>query len=284
MKRQLLVLCFTSVGWTQSRAPAFEAASIRSLGPTEVSSGVTIDSARIRIHGFSLKSLILEAYQIDETRLVGPTWLSMERYVIEAAIPQNASPDQLPSMLQSLLAERFILEARRVSRVETVYAIVPNRGGTKLRERIGVEAKPPPEPIAFRVFSGSLFMTVSGGFKFEFAGGDPQITSTSNGLHLQASRISSLVKLLSLCADKPVVDRTKLNGSYQIELDVTDEQVSDRLSAIMAPPGANAMEPPPIGAGSMRQMLRGLGLTVENRTEPVDTLIIDRIEKAPTPN
>lgn len=115
-------------------------------------------------------------------------------------------------------------------------------------------------------------------------GGDLQITPRPNGVHLVASRISSLAELLSRCADKPVVDRTNLKGSYQIELDVADEQIDNWVSVVMAPPGANATEPQPIDAGSLRQMLRGLGLNVENRNEPVDTLIIDSIEKMPTAN
>src|SRR5579863_1277468 len=284
MKLHLVFLCFAPVVWTQSNTPAFEVTSVRPLGPAEVSRGMTMDGGRLRIHGFSLQSVILAAYQIRETQLVGPAWLANERFVIEATLPPNAREDQLPTMLQGLLAERFMLRARHVGREQTVYAIVPDPKGLKIRQKTSLGPTPPTEPAAFRVFSGSAFMTGPGDFKFVLAGGDLQITPGPNGVHLKASRISSLVELFSLCADKPVVDRTNLKDSYEIELDVTDEQIDDRVSAIMAPPGANAAEPEPIDAGSLRQMLRGLGLNVENRTESVDTLIIDSIEKTPTPN
>jgi uncharacterized protein (TIGR03435 family) len=293
LKRRLLFLCFAPIVWAQNRAPAFDVTVVRPMGPTEASKGLTIDGGRIRISGFSLQSVILHAYQLKEYQLVGsPGWLATDRFYIEATLPRNTTEDQLPIMLQGLLTDRFMLKAHRVTRDQTVYAIVVDRGGLKVKERTGEVPTRSAEPPSFRAFSGSLVLTNPAdpgqGGKFVLAGGDLQILLRPiGGLHIQASRISGLVELLSRCSDKPVVDRTTLKGSYQIDLDVTDDRMDDLLSVVMAPPGANLVGPDsskPADAGFLREIVKGLGLNVESRSEPVETLVIDSIEKKPTAN
>src|SRR5207245_11222603 len=62
----------------------------------------------------------------------GPDWLGSERYDIVAKLPPNSSRDQIPLMLQTLLAERFKLTLHREKKVMPVYALVAGKNGSKL--------------------------------------------------------------------------------------------------------------------------------------------------------
>jgi uncharacterized protein (TIGR03435 family) len=197
---------------------------------------MTIDGGLIRIGGLSLQPVILEAYQIKTSQLVGPAWLATERFDIQATMAPNATQDQLPSMLRELLTDRFMLNAQRVSREQTVYALVPGQGGLKISEKTSKGTTSSVEPADLRVLSASIVLTKAGEFRLTLAGGDLQITGRPNGMHIRASRISSLAELLSRCSDKLVVDRTNLKGCYQIEFDVIDDRMDDLVTAIVTSP------------------------------------------------
>ncbi len=286
MKPKLLFLFFAPVVWAQSGTPAFEAASIRPVGAAETPSGVTMDGARIRIGAFPLQPVILHAYGIKDYQLVGPAWLQTDRFVIEATLPRGATEEQVPGMLQGLLARRFQLKAHRASRVQNVYAIVVDRGGLKIPQVTGGGPAPAAEPPLYRSFSLALVQTNPGEFASTLAGGDLRVTQGPSGMqHIQASRISSLAELLSLGTGKPVVDRTDLTGSYKIEIDVTDERLDNLVSAATSPREGNLFPAAvPVDAGILKDALKGLGLNVETRREPVETLVIDSIEKTPSAN
>jgi uncharacterized protein (TIGR03435 family) len=130
-------------------------------------------------------------------------------------------------MLRGLLTDRFMLNAQRVSREQTVYALVRGQGGLKISEKTSKGTTPSVEPADLRGLSASIVLTKPGEFRLTLAGGDLQITGRPNGMQIQASRISSLAELLSRCSDKLVVDRTNLKGSYQIEFDVSDDRMDD---------------------------------------------------------
>ena len=57
------------------------------------------------------------------------------------------------------------------------------------------------------------------------------------------------------------------------------------MTAIMTSPlAANSVDIEPVDAAFLRQILKGLGLTVESRKEPVEMVLIESIERTPTAN
>src|SRR5215471_9896512 len=100
---------------------AFEVASIKpaeQLDPTKMMSGqahvgVKIDQARVDIGFLSTAELIRMAYKLKSYQLIGPEWLTAQRWDIMAKMPPGADKAQVPEMLQTLLAERFRLEFHR---------------------------------------------------------------------------------------------------------------------------------------------------------------------------
>ena len=71
----------------------------------------------------------MEGYQIT-----GPHWMATTRSDILARMPEGAIKEQVPEMLQALLAERFKLAIRHESGEQQAYALVAGEDGPKLKE------------------------------------------------------------------------------------------------------------------------------------------------------
>src|SRR5580658_4924119 len=117
------VVAFFVVASCILSAQTFEVASVKLSAP-ETGSGPRStgavprqqESARINYPHVSLKAVIAAAYGVDTDRVSGPQWLDDERYDISAKLPDGASPDQTPVMLQHLLADRFHMTAHEETR------------------------------------------------------------------------------------------------------------------------------------------------------------------------
>ena len=72
---------------------------------------------------------------MKDHQVVGPDWISTDRFNIHATLPAGAARDQVPEMLQTLLEQRFQLKMHRGSKEFPVYAIVLAKdGASKLKE------------------------------------------------------------------------------------------------------------------------------------------------------
>ena len=65
-------------------------------------------------------------------RITGPDWINSTRFDISATFPGGATPEQFPKMMQSLLHDRFKLQAHMESRESPIYALEVARGGLKI--------------------------------------------------------------------------------------------------------------------------------------------------------
>jgi uncharacterized protein (TIGR03435 family) len=323
----------------QTPAPAFEVASIRPAPPiTELTAqirsgkahvGMSIDGARADFGFVSLADLIAQAYRIKPYQLTGPDWMKQQRFDVTATIPDGASKDQVPEMLQSLLADRFKLAVRRETKDLPVYALVVGKNGLKMKESPpeeaavagsdapapvvpGVAAPPPPGPGrrgAFALGTPDGPVTVRQEGRGMLITGGPEGTmrvSTGEGgnMRMEMSRMpmARLADLLTTFVDRPVVDMTELKGAYQVALELPMQELVNMARA-MAPelagpggpigrgpnpdggaagPGASAASDP--SGTSIFQAVQQLGLRLEARKAPVETIVVDRLEKTPTEN
>src|SRR6185503_19368558 len=94
----------------------------------------------------SLANLICIAYKIKPHQLSGPDWMAAQRFEIMAKMPEGASKDQVPTMLQALLAERFKLTVHRDNKEQSVYAMVVGKNGHKMKEVAADPAAPAAAP------------------------------------------------------------------------------------------------------------------------------------------
>jgi len=274
----------------QTPRPEFEVASIHPVdqnNQAQVNVGVHIDGAQVNITYFALKDYIRVAYKIKDYQIVGPDWLASEHYDISAKLPSGATRDQVADMLKSLLEDRFKIKSHMDSKEFPVYALIPAKGGVKLKESpVDPETQPAAGSSApnvnVNVTGGARGVTINLGRGAYFSFAD-------NKLEAKKLTMVAFCDTLARFMDKPIVDMTELKGTYDITLNFTQEDYTAMLirSAISAgvalPPQALKMLELSSG-DSLASGLQMVGLKLDSRKAPLPVLVVDKIEKTPTAN
>jgi uncharacterized protein (TIGR03435 family) len=173
-------------------------------------------------------------------------------------------PDTISLMLQSLLDERFKLRVHWETRELPVYEVILAGGTPKIRlsddqnpliDLNDPSRQPPPR-------SNGLPGLTRGSY---FVGGRNPKRFGSMALPL-----SAFIHVLINDTGRPVIDKTGLNGLYDITLEWTPDNL-----ALSGTPG----DAPLLSAAMQEQ----LGLRLVSTKGPVKVLVIDSVEK-PSPN
>src|SRR5262249_21774034 len=132
---------------TVKLAPPLDPAQIAAGGKVHV--GMQVDKVRVDI-GLPLAAIITQAFKAKTYQLQLPDWISKEpqMYDIMATLPEGATPDDVPEMLQNLLKERFGMQYHRETKVRDVYALIQGKGPLKFQavETSAPEASPAAPP------------------------------------------------------------------------------------------------------------------------------------------
>jgi uncharacterized protein (TIGR03435 family) len=299
----------TGTAWGQSTsAPAFDVASIRPAAPLQqqiasrqLRVGATITDARADLRSVSLAELVAMAYRIKPFQLSGPEWIKAERYDLQATLPPGTNKDQVPEMLQTLLAERFHLKIRREDREHSVYALVQGSDGHKLTASAPPAAQPAAPPEGARTLDlGGQQLHITGDNRSMAAtgpdGASVRATQSSDGamqMMLGNMTLGRLAETLTTFVDRPVVDQTGLEGGYDIPLQLRQEDVMAAVRnaaqqagvAVPVLPGAPAAGQAADPAGSsIFASVRQLGLRLEPRRLPLETIVVESADKVPIAN
>jgi len=118
-----------------------------------------------------------------------------------------------------------------------------------------------------------VLLAGKGGPKFRESKGEGASTMTPGrfGFSAQRASTSQLAEYLSIPMRRPVLDMTGLSGRYDFSLDLT----------VYAGSGTHADDMASLVVTAVQEQL---GLKLESRKGPVETIVIDRIEKTPTGN
>jgi uncharacterized protein (TIGR03435 family) len=274
MKLGIIIPLCCCAGFAQG--PAFEVASIKPADPSpmgRIQIGMNVDAGMLRYNNVSLKDCIRAAYRVKDYQIEGPDWIGETRFNINAKLPAGASKEQVPEMLQSLLADRFKVQLHRETKPHAIYALVVDKGGPKL--------KPAGVPV------GDAGVRGGGGR------GNMMMMMGPDGLHAKASSatVSGMAEMISRFADRPVVDMTGIQGQYDFDLAFTPENVRNMPGGgpvAMHAPGPDGEGHPADAAGHERNTIfdavQRYGLKLEPRKAPMEILVVDRAEKAPTEN
>ena len=134
--------------------------------------------------------------------------------------------------------------------------------------------------------------------------GQMHMTVGENGamrMEVGKMTMSEFAELLTQFTDRQVVDMTELKGSYQVALDLPMEELMNlakrmmpEIAAMAGAGGAPGATTPSSGltgitasdpfGGGMFQAVQQLGLKLDPRKVPMETLVIDHVEKEPTEN
>jgi uncharacterized protein (TIGR03435 family) len=249
MRNLLPTLVALSV-FAQPTPPAFEAASIHILEPPFQRLYMkTISGTRVRLEGYAITNLVSDAfgvkrYQVD-TKAVSETSGGVF-YDIDARAATSPTPAEFQAMLQTLLVERFHLAIHHETRSLPIYALVVDKNGPAL-----TSATEDDTPDCATLFG--------------------PVQPTDRNYRYRYTNCPTTKLAETLPADRPVIiDKTGLTGRYNISIFITPEF---RMQ--------NGSEP-----GDIRFLdaVRKLGLRLEPQNAPFDTIVIDHIDNAPTPN
>ncbi len=292
----------------------FDAASVKPAGPfvpgTPVTSLLprggpgTDDPGRITYGRITLMGLLARAYEVQMDKIHGPGWLGDgDMYSVAATMPPGTTKEQFQVMLQNLLAERFQMKLHHETRDFPGYELVVAAGGPKLKETTQ-DSGIAEADIAMRV-----------GNPFQIPAGPGQRLRKGQGTYsaqFQARTVAEFVKYLGDMlhdaagedAGAPrarIVDKTGLSARYDFNVAFDCRGctgIAGLSAAVRAtlpmPGGRDAGEGPAAGAASepgsglpdiFTALDKQLGLKlVKVKAVPVDVLIVDHVEKAPTGN
>ena len=278
----------TGFGQAPQARVEFDVASVKTAPPIaaeqQVNVGVQVDGAQVHCSNCSLKECIQIAYRLKDYQVTGPDWLS-ERLQVDAKLPAGAKREQVPEMMQALLADRFGMKAHRETKELPVYAIAVAKGGLRIKES-------PPDPDADSAGAAApVNVTGSGGrggVSINLGGGSYYVFA-NNKFEAKKLTMAVLADSLTRYMDRPVVDMTGLTGKYDLTLQLTQQDYLGMLvrSAVgvgvsVSPEALRYME----GASdeSLFSAMDALGLNLEPRKAPLELLVVDQVSKAPTAN
>lgn len=225
------------------QALAFEVASIHPhQGLLQSFMDFSSSGPRVRLEGYNLRALIMEAYNFRNFQVSMPGIDEQQdtNYDIVAIAPEGTAPtrDEFRRMLQTLLADRFQLKAHIEKRQVPAYALVIGKGAPKLR--------PPSEP------------------RHELHG----VNGRNQFLETDSITMPDLANEIwdGFISDRPVIDRTGLTGTYKLRIEATPEFRIDR-------------DPQPDDLSIFTAVQEQLGLKLEPSTGPLDILVIDSAQK-----
>ena len=220
------LILFTSLASTQpsTKPLEFEVASIKPADPgAHVDNLYTDRGAGLHEENFPLRYIITFAYDIRDFQLANaPAWIGTERYDIVAKIAAaGAMPDpktmsdqesgladrQLRERIRALLANRFGLAVHHEYREQSVYALTVSKSGPKLS-------------------------AATAGDQYGFRGGRG---GQSQGFGITMTMFANE---LARITERPVIDKTALNGKYDYVLNWTPDLAAARPDG--TPPPDNA--------------------------------------------
>jgi uncharacterized protein (TIGR03435 family) len=196
---------------------------------------------------FPVRQMIALMYWIPLHQVTGgPDWIDTAPYDIEAKADHPYSLDDLHTMFQNLLADRFHLKFHIEQREGPVYALTIDKSGLKMRpNQTPQDYKVPIVPNGFGVYAGTR---VSMRYLTWFL--SQQLRSEG----------------------RPVVDRTGLTGNYDFTLSFLPELPPNTSPENLAP----ELRDRPSLVDAVREEL---GLTLQRDKGPVPYLVIDQIDR-----
>jgi uncharacterized protein (TIGR03435 family) len=221
----------------------------------------------------TLRMLLRNAYNIPDSRMSGgPSWIGIDRFDVEARSDGAEPAAQVRAMLRSLLEDRFKLNARIETRDLPVYALIVARSDGKLGNQLrrsgdacvpptppaGAPPPPPPPPGATPTVTQCPSILAPGAI---------------SGRQLTMGR---LAETLSPWIDRTVIDRTGLEGNFDVDL----QWMFDR--SLSGGPGDFGRGGPPPSSdlpSLFTAIQEQLGLKLASQRAAVEMLLIDRAEK-----
>ena len=193
MRTCFLLLGLCGLASAQSKL-AFEVVSIKSgvpPTPENIQSGAfrvtfNVNGSRVQLSGYTPVALLSRAFRVELAQVDAPDFARSEYFEIQATLPEGTTREQVPEMLQTMLAERFKLAYHRESRDYQMSVLTVGKNGMKLA-RVPDGTQIP--PTTNRLADGGVRMT-------------------------QTGTVTSLFPVMKSFGGLQMVDETGLDGIY----------------------------------------------------------------------
>ncbi|MGO8731295.1 MAG: TIGR03435 family protein [Terriglobia bacterium] len=273
---------------TVAPQPSFEVASVkrdRSGGP---GIRIMLPTGRFTATNVTAKMLIEFAYNGNQAGLSlrddqvsgGPSWISSEKYDIDAKVEDSLVKEQeekLPFdqwatqvrlMVQSLLTDRFKLKVSHMSKELPVYGLVIAKNGSKLTLSTVPPLGPPgANPPGSERPKGPMMRMGRG-----------EIT----GITMSAGALADVLSRQPELEGREVIDETALKGNYDFTLHWTPDQSQAAMfkGPAEGKPGTDNAPPPESSGPSLFTAIQEqLGLKLESKKGQVEIVVIDHVEQ-----
>ena len=234
--------------------PGIEVATVKPSKPDEQARLITFRGREIVIIGFTLNDIIKFGYNVQEKQLInGPAWMGTDRFDVNVQPdqPGTPNPDQFRMVLQKVVTDRFAFKFHGDKKELSAYVLTVGKDGPKMTKSTDDAALP------------SLFFGPLG------------------TLHVANATMGDFANLMqSAVLDRPVVNRTALDGKWNFLLKWTpDESQFAGLGVKVPPPSDAADAPPPLFTAIQEQ----LDMKLDAQKTLVDVMVIDHVDH-PSPN
>lgn len=229
----------------------FDVVSIRPSNPDAPGKLFTVKGRQVLTLNTTLADLITMAYNIHTRQISGgPAWMESDKFDVTGQPQAEGTPstEQLRALIKSMLADRFQLTVHTEKKELPAYAIVVGNNGPKLTSN-----DTNPNGLPSLLFKGLGMLPAVNASMDDFA------------------RV-----LQQAVLDRPVVNRTNLQGRFDFTLNWTPDESQFRSMGVrVPPPPADGSGPPGLFTAVQEQ----LGLRIESTNAPVEVIVIDRVEK-----
>jgi uncharacterized protein (TIGR03435 family) len=264
--RLALITLFTTCA---AAAQTFDVASVKPAEPYKsgpihiaVTGGAGTDTpTRLTFSNATLSLILRKTFDLsDNQEVIGPDWMNIDMFDIEARLPPGATKDQQQAMLQKLLAERFHMVWHHEQRTLPAYILLAPKGKHRLPSPNNPSASP--------------------SHKDHAAPGTRTLTCDN-------CTVKEFVRWLGKPEGHPVFDETGLTGNYDFSLTWEPNYGVCKGCTVggagigAPPPPPPTDQAPPILSVAIDQQL---GLRLERRPRSVDVLVLDHVDRTPSAN
>jgi len=262
---------------TPAQKLAFEVASIKASNPSANGGFIRPAGDRFTASNVPLKLLVVYAYQasdgssfLDNQLFGGPEWLDKERFDVEAkAATEPGTLNEFRPMVQDLLAKRFKLMVHRETRDLPVYNMIVEKSGLKNMKLSEDQSGAPGPSDSSKAPRGTPWMA-----------GETSASGTMLVLYGNAVPLARLATSLQGLVQRPVIDRTNLNGFFDFRIRLSPQAIPafpDRVPTTDGLPTAPSDHP------LIPILQEEFGLKLQPGKGPVEVLVIDSVSR-PTEN
>lgn len=264
----------------------FEAAAVKAdeAGGAIMCSGgpATDDPSTWRCRNVPLALLVTMAYDFEPYEFNPRDPCCQARFDLTARLPLGTTREEFREMQQNLLRQRFKLAFHRKPREMTVFELsLAADKRSRLKESASNSSSSPTD------LSASPKYDIAQDGCPRFLAGPGGVMQGRDGcyrwvgLHLSMAEI---VKTLSFYLGRPVVDRTGLQGKYDVDMrwwiDVAG--LEQRADSRVDPPREPTIGPN--GPNLVEAVQDQLGLKLTSKKGEGDVVVVDHVEKLPSEN